>query len=45
MKLPIYLYGHPVLRQEAAPITADNSGELKKLVDLPLLRLARVFAW
>ena len=33
MKLPIYLYGHPVLRQEAAPITADNSGELKKLVD------------
>lgn len=33
MKLPIYLYGHSVLRQEAAPITADNSGELKKLVD------------
>lgn len=32
MKLPIYLYGHPVLRQEAEPITADN-GELKKLVD------------
>lgn len=32
MKLPIYLYGHPVLRKVAEPIEADN-GELKKLVD------------
>lgn len=32
MKLPIYLYGHPVLRKEAETIEADN-GELKKLVD------------
>lgn len=32
MKLPIYLYGHPVLRKVAQPITADYP-DLKKLVD------------
>ncbi len=32
MKLPIYLYGHPVLRRESAEITPDYP-ELKKLVD------------
>lgn len=32
MKLPIYLYGHPVLRREADPIKED-SAELKTLVD------------
>ena len=32
MKLPIYLYGHPVLRQEAKPIEAADA-ELKTLVD------------
>ena len=31
MKLPIYLYGHPVLRKKAEPITPDYP-ELKKLV-------------
>lgn len=31
MKLPIYLYGHPVLRKKAEPITKDYP-ELKKLV-------------
>ena len=31
MKLPVYLYGHPVLRQESADVTADYP-ELKKLV-------------
>lgn len=31
MKLPIYLYGHPVLRKTAEPITADYP-ELKKFV-------------
>lgn len=31
MKLPIYLYGHPVLRQEARPITKDYP-DLKKFV-------------
>ena len=31
MKLPIYLYGHPVLRKKAEPITADYP-ELKKFV-------------
>lgn len=32
MKLPIYLYGHPVLRKEAEPVPADYP-DLKKLVD------------
>ncbi len=32
MKLPIYLYGHPVLRKEAEPVPADYN-DLKKLVD------------
>lgn len=32
MKLPIYLYGHPVLRAQAQPVPADYS-DLKKLVD------------
>lgn len=31
MKLPIYLYGHPVLRKQAEPISADYP-DLKKLV-------------
>lgn len=31
MKLPIYLYGHPVLRKKAEPITSDYP-ELKKLI-------------
>lgn len=31
MKLPIYLYGHPVLRRESAEITPEYP-ELKKLV-------------
>lgn len=31
MKLPVYLYGHPVLRAESADVTADYP-ELKKLV-------------
>lgn len=31
MKLPIYLYGHPVLRTTAAPV-ADMTDELKALV-------------
>jgi len=31
MKLPVYLYGHPVLRQESTDVTADYP-ELKKLV-------------
>ena len=31
MKLPIYLYGHPVLRKKAEPITKDYP-ELKKFV-------------
>ncbi len=32
MKLPVYLYGHPVLRNESEEITPDYP-ELKKLVD------------
>ncbi|MDE7111319.1 MAG: peptide deformylase [Muribaculaceae bacterium] len=32
MKLPIYLYGHPVLRAEAQPVPADYN-DLKKLID------------
>lgn len=32
MKLPIFLYGHPVLREQAQPINADYT-ELKELVD------------
>lgn len=32
MKLPIYLYGHPVLRQIAEPLT-ETSKELSKLID------------
>lgn len=32
MKLPIYLYGHPVLRKEAQNVTPDYP-DLKKLVD------------
>lgn len=32
MKLPIYLYGHPVLREQTQPVTADYA-DLKKLVD------------
>ncbi len=32
MKLPIYLYGHPVLREKSQPITKDYP-ELKKLID------------
>ncbi|MCH5219860.1 MAG: peptide deformylase [Muribaculaceae bacterium] len=31
MKLPIYLYGHPVLRKQAQPITPDYP-ELKKFI-------------
>ncbi len=31
MKLPVYLYGHPVLRKESEPLTADYEG-LKGLV-------------
>lgn len=31
MKLPVYLYGHPVLRRVSKPITADYP-ELKRLV-------------
>ena len=32
MKLPIYLYGQPVLREEAEDITTDYP-ELKKLIN------------
>lgn len=32
MKLPIYLYGHPVLREQAQPVEADYA-DLRKLVD------------
>lgn len=32
MKLPVYLYGHPVLRKISEPVTADYP-ELKKLVE------------
>ncbi|MEE1208166.1 MAG: peptide deformylase [Muribaculaceae bacterium] len=32
MKLPVYMYGHPVLRQTAKDITPDYP-ELKKLID------------
>ncbi len=32
MRLPVYLYGHPVLRKIAAPITSDYEG-LKELVE------------
>ena len=32
MKLPIYLYGHPVLRQIAEPVN-ESSEELTKLID------------
>lgn len=31
MKLPVYLYGHPVLRKEAEPLPQDFPG-LKDLV-------------
>ncbi|MCM1110875.1 MAG: peptide deformylase [Clostridium sp.] len=31
MKLPVYLYGHPVLRQKSEPISSDYPG-LKELV-------------
>lgn len=31
MKLPVYLYGHPVLRKVAEPVTADREG-LKELL-------------
>ena len=30
MKLPVYLYGHPVLREESADVMPDYP-ELKKL--------------
>ena len=33
MKLPIYLYGQPVLREEAEDITPDYP-ELKKLIKI-----------
>lgn len=32
MKLPIYIYGHPVLRRPTEPVPADYP-ELKKLID------------
>ena len=33
MLLPIYLYGHPVLRATAEPLTAeDNNDELSSLI-------------
>ena len=32
MKLPVYLYGHPVLREVSTDITPDYP-ELKKLID------------
>lgn len=32
MKMPVYLYGHPVLRKKSLPIDADYP-ELKQLVD------------
>lgn len=32
MKLPIYIYGHPVLRRETAPVQKDYP-ELEKLID------------
>ena len=32
MKLPVYLYGHPVLRKVSEDITPDYP-ELKKLLD------------
>ncbi|MCM1355483.1 MAG: peptide deformylase [Staphylococcus sp.] len=32
MRLPVYLYGHPVLRKIASPVTADYKG-LKELVE------------
>ena len=32
MKLPIYLYGHPVLRETSQEITADYEG-LAQLID------------
>lgn len=32
MKLPVYLYGHPVLRRISEPMTADYP-ELKQLID------------
>lgn len=32
MKLPVYLYGHPVLRRETVPITPDYPG-LRALID------------
>ena len=32
MKLPVYLYGHPVLRAENADLTPDYP-ELDKLID------------
>ncbi|MDE6366762.1 MAG: peptide deformylase, partial [Muribaculaceae bacterium] len=32
MKLPIYIYGHPVLRRATEPVTSDYP-ELHKLID------------
>ena len=32
MRLPVYLYGHPVLRKTAAPISRDYP-ELKELIE------------
>lgn len=32
MRLPVYLYGHPVLRKTASPVTKDYT-ELKELVE------------
>lgn len=32
MRLPVYLYGHPVLRKIAAPVTPDYEG-LKELIE------------
>ena len=32
MKLPVYLYGHPVLRRESEPIDSEYP-ELGKLID------------
>ena len=32
MRLPVYLYGHPVLRKIAAPVSSDYNG-LKELVE------------
>lgn len=34
MKLPVYLYGHPVLRRVSEPITAEYQGLEKLLADM-----------